>query len=384
MKYLKILLPLFFLFLSVLSFAKMSQDNEISLRDKIGQMLIIGFDGKTVSQNSKIIKQIYNNNIGGVILFDYNQQTKTYDKNIENPKQVRILNKNLQRFTKEANFEKKRPNLPLLISVDYEGGKVNRLKERYGFPPTISAAKASNQSLEAAQKNATIIAHTLNQNGFNLNYAPILDVNLNPENPIIAKLDRSFSSDPKIVAKFASVYAKEFLKHNVQCVYKHFPGHGSSDKDSHLGFVDVTNTWQKQELIPYKLLLNKNGSCNIVMSAHIINRNLDKSGLPATLSHKILTELLREKLKFRGVVITDDMQMNAIYKNFTLEDAITKAINAGADMLIVGNQLQETSISSDTLINIIEAKVKANKISHKRIDEAYERIFKLKQEISDF
>lgn len=381
MNYLKISL---FILLNILSFAIIADSNlesQKSLRDKIGQMLIIGFDGKTVNKESAIIQQIYANNIGGVILFDYNYQTKSYDKNIENPKQLKLLNESLQKFTKLANIEKNRPNLPLIISVDYEGGKVNRLKESYGFPKTLSANKISEQSLDAVKKNATVMAKALKQNGFNLDFAPVLDVNLNSENPVIAKIERSFSSDPHTVAKFASIYAEEFSKYNIQCAYKHFPGHGSSNEDSHRGFVDVTKTWQKKELIPYELLLNKKNSCNIVMSAHIINRNLDQSGLPATLSYKILTQLLRNKLQFNGVIVTDDMQMNAIYKNFTLEDAITKAINAGADMLIFGNQLQKNSITSETLIDIIEKQVKNNKISSKRIDDAYKRISQLKNKL---
>ncbi len=165
-------------------------------------------------------------------------------------------------------------------------------------------------------------------------------------------------------------------------MYKHFPGHGSSTKDSHLGFVDVTDTWQSYELDPYQQLLNSNESCGVVMTAHIVNRQLDESGLPATLSHTILTHLLRNQLNFKGVIITDDMQMKAISDNYGLEQALVLAINAGADMLIFGNNLSVEPQDPEQLINIIEAKVLSGDISTERINDAYQHIRALKKSIN--
>ncbi|HVT62181.1 MAG TPA: glycoside hydrolase family 3 N-terminal domain-containing protein, partial [Legionellaceae bacterium] len=295
---------------------------EVNLRDKIGQMLLIGFDGKKVTADSEIVKTIQRNNIGGVILFDYDYKRKTYNRNIESPKQVKQLNKDLQYLTAEGNLHHKRPTLPLLISVDYEGGKVNRLGAQYGFPQTISAAEFGQKNMDEAESIAESMAFTLHDAGFNLNFAPVLDVNVNQDNPVIGKKDRSFSSDAMAVSHYAGIYARHFLNQKIQCVYKHFPGHGSSTKDSHLGFVDVTDTWQSYELLPYHDLLNSNESCGVVMTAHIVNRRLDESGLPATLSYKILTELLRKQLNFKGVIVTDDMQMKAISDNYGLEQAL--------------------------------------------------------------
>ncbi|KTD47134.1 N-acetyl-beta-glucosaminidase [Legionella rubrilucens] len=354
---------------------------EVSLRDKIGQMLLIGFDGKNVNAQSKIIKTIEKNNIGGVILFDYDYRTKTYDKNIESPGQVRQLNSDLQYFTEQGNLKHHRSKLPLLISVDYEGGKVNRLGEKYGFPPTISAAEVGKRSFEEAESSANSMAQTLKEVGFNLNFAPVLDVNVNPDNPVIGKKDRSFSADASMVGSYASIYTRHFLNQKIQCVYKHFPGHGSSTKDSHLGFVDVTDTWQTYELQPYQHLLNSNESCGVVMTAHIVNRQLDETGLPATLSKKILTGLLRHQLHFNGVIITDDMQMKAISDNYGLEQALVLTINAGADMLIFGNNLTVEPQDPEQLIDIIEAKVLSGEISPKRINEAYKHIVALKKSI---
>jgi len=353
----------------------------LSLRDKIGQMLLIGFAGKQVDSQSPIVKNIEATNLGGVILFDYDFNTKTFNRNIESPNQVKQLNYDLQHFTKLANKKHHRPQLPLLISVDYEGGMVNRLGEQYGFPEALSAAEVGKRGLGEAEISAETMALTLSDAGFNLNFAPVLDVNVNPDNPVIGKKERSYSDDANTVADFSKVYSQHFLQHNIQCVYKHFPGHGSSTKDSHLGFVDVTDTWQSYELEPYQQLLNNKEACGVVMSAHIVNRQLDDSGLPATLSHKILTGLLREKYQFKGVIITDDMQMKAISDNYGLEQALVLTINAGADMIIFGNNLSATSQDPKEVIDIIEAKVRSGEISPERIDAAYQRIKALKNSL---
>lgn len=373
MKYFKLLLAIFTLLIAGLAIA-----SEVSLRNKIGQMLIIGFEGKQLDDQSPIVRAMNESNIGGVILFDYNYRTKKFDKNIESPEQVKKLNHQLQHANKVANQTHHRSSLPLLISVDYEGGNVNRLKNEYGFPETVSAANVGKMNIVEAGQVADRMGQTLEDAGFNLNFAPDLDVNVNPDNPIIGKLERSFSANSTDVASYGNLFSSYFLRHGVQCAYKHFPGHGSSNADSHLGFVDVTDTWQESELEPYKLLLGGNDTCGMIMTAHIVNRNLDESGLPATFSHKVLTELLREQLQFDGVIITDDMQMKAISGHFGLEQALTLAVNAGADMFIFGNQLSDTPQDPKEVIDIIEAKVKSGEISQRRIDEAYRHIVAFK------
>ena len=354
---------------------------EPSLRDKIGQMLIIGFQGKMVDESSSIAHSIKQDNIGGVILFDYNQQSQTFDKNIESPQQVQLLNQQLQHLTQKANQLHHRINLPLLISVDYEGGRVNRLHPRYGFPEILSPKQIGNKSLEEANLSAGVMAHTLYSAGFNLNFFPELDVDVNPENPIIGKLERSFSNEPEMVTQYAQLYTRQFSEKKIQCAYKHFPGHGSSLADSHLGFVEVTDTWNEQELIPFLQLLSLPNHCNMVMVAHIVNRKLDVTGLPATLSYSMITGLLRHDLQFDGVVITDDMQMKAISNYYGLEAALTLSINAGVDMLIFGNQLVDKFQDPHEIINIIERKVLSGEISEQRIDDAYQHIIKMKQSL---
>ncbi len=355
-------------------------ESDVSLREKIGQMLIMGFEGKTITNDSSIVHDIQQHHIGGVILFDYNYQTKKFDKNIENPAQVLTLNTMLQEANAKA-ASTHQAALPLLISVDYEGGQVNRLKESYGFPKTAKASEVGLMSFDDANGLAHDMASTLTQHGFNLNFAPVLDVNVNPDNPIMGKLGRSFSDDPRHVADYANIYASHFLSQKVQCAYKHFPGHGSSTSDSHLGFVDVSDTWLSYELDPYRDLLNTETSCGMVMTAHIVNRQLDDSNLPATLSHKILTGMLREQLHFDGVIISDDMQMKAISEHYGLEQALTLAINAGVDMFIFGNQLSEKPQNVHEIVTIIEENVRAGKIAESRINDAYRHIVQLKQSL---
>ncbi|MDQ2994957.1 MAG: glycoside hydrolase family 3 protein [Pseudomonadota bacterium] len=375
-RYLKISLIL----LLALGVSAATAESTVSLKKKIGQMLIIGFDGKSFDDDSPIAQAIRKREIGGVILFDYNFQTKSFDKNIESPVQVKKLISELQYY----NALSHRPNdipLPLLVGVDYEGGKVNRLKASNGFPETLSAANFSQLLPSAASQAALSMATTLSQLGFNVDFAPVVDLNSNPENPVIGMLERSYSSDPTQVTLYAGIFSAMLQQNKVLCSYKHFPGHGSSTTDSHKGFVDVTETWQPDELQPYANLLNQPYACSFVMTAHIVNRQLDTSGLPATLSKKILTGLLRNQLKFKGIIITDDMQMKAISDVYGKEDAIIKTINAGADMLIFGNQLVETPEDPNTVINIIYKNVKNGKIKAGRIEEAYQRIVRTKQKL---
>lgn len=350
-----------------------------TLREKIGQMLIMGFDGATLEEHSLVARFIAKDNIGGVILFDFNPRTQSYDKNIISPIQVTALNKQLQHLTQEANKTHHRQNLPLFISVDYEGGAVNRLHPRYGFPPIPSPKEVGASSLDDTQKQAHTMASVLSTAGFNLDFFPSLDVNVNPENPIIGKKERSFSADPNLVTQYAQEYSSSFFDSQIQCSYKHFPGHGSSVSDSHLGFVDVSATWSSVELIPFLNLLSVPKHCNMVMVAHVVNRHLDASGLPATLSYSIISGLLRHDLQFDGVVITDDMQMKAIADYYGLANALTLAINAGADMFIFGNQLVEQPQDPKELIDIIEQKVQSGDIAETRIDEAYRHIVTMKQ-----
>jgi beta-N-acetylhexosaminidase len=354
----------------------MAQASDVSLKEKIGQMLMLGFRGDELQQDNAIVKAILNRQIGGVILFDYDFVSKTFNHNIKNPIQLAKLTQQLQDYNKQATHGA----YPLLIGVDYEGGQVNRLKENYGFPKTLSPAALAKLSLQDAAKYANKMAETLAQAGINLNFAPVVDVNINPDSPVIGKIERSFSSDPNVVAAYAAVFAKAYYEHGILCSYKHFPGHGSATTDTHEGFADVTKTWQVSELEPYKSLFLNPYSCTLVMTAHVVNYHLDSKGYPASLSKAMTQDLLREKLNFQGVVITDDLQMKAISDNYGLPEAVRLAVNAGADILVFGNQLTMGVMQSpEELIELIYNDVQTGAIAESRIDAAYQHVMKLKE-----
>lgn len=354
---------------------------EILLKEKIGQMLLVGFKGMELHPDDPIVHAILAQQIGGVILYDYDFPTKTYEHNIKNPEQLKRLTQQLQAYAKLAAERHGNQFYPLLIAIDYEGGKVNRLKESYGFPKTLSAADIAQLSYTEANQYAQRMAETLQQAGVNLNFAPVIDVNVNPESPAIGKIGRSFSSDPQKVIDYASIFSKAYKDHGILCAYKHFPGHGSANGDTHLGFVDVTQTWKESELEPYKKLLRHADGCPMVMTAHVVHSGLDKAGRPASISEPITQTWLREKLNFTGVVITDDLQMKAITDSYGLVDAVRLAVNAGADILMFSNQLVPVPQDPQQIIDMIYHDVESHAINESRINEAYLHVMKLKEQM---
>lgn len=347
-------------------------------RDKIGQMLILGFDGFEVNTNDKIIEDIYSCNLGGVILFDYNLQTKAFGKNILNPQQLYLLNTSLQSFNSLANLKYNREMVPLFIALDYEGGQVNRLKKQYGFMDTLSAIELANMSIEKAEQIFLDMAFLLYNTGFNLNFAPVVDLNF-MHNPIIGALGRSFSKISTEVVRCAEIFIKSFAKFGIMCTYKHFPGLGSAISDPHKVFVDVSSTWEREELKPYEILLGSgNNKDAMIMTAHCVNNKLDKTGLPATFSKSILFNLLRSHLRFEGIIVSDDLQMPAITSKYSLRETLTLAINAGVNLLLFGNQLVSENCSAEFIVNIIENQVAKGYIHKDSIEESYRRIVDLK------
>ena len=330
------------------------------LKKMIGRMLIVGFDGEKVDKSSKIIKEIQKYELGGVILFDrhYNDRSKT--KNISSPEQLKNLTTSLKSFSKK----------PLLISVDQEGGRVARLKPAYGFDATPSAKVVSEMDEYMTKHVYDSLAKTLKNSGINCNFAPVVDLALENKNEVIVKLKRSYSSDSKEVVKYSKIFINSLKNENILSVLKHFPGHGSSLGDSHKEFVDVSKTWSEKELEPYSELI-KAGYASMIMTAHVFNSKLDEN-YPATLSYKTNTNLLRQKFDYKGVIVSDDLQMNAIEKHYTLEQIVTLSINSGVDMLLFGNQL--SNIDTETLVDVIFTQVKNGAIPFKRIVESNKRV----------
>jgi beta-N-acetylhexosaminidase len=340
----------------------------MNLEQKIGQLFLIGFQGDTIDASHPVVADITQRNLGGIILFDRSLATKKDHNNIQSADQVKLLTATLQGFART----------PLLIGVDQEGGKVRRLKPELGFPATASAAELGQKNdITLTAIHAATTADTLQALGFNLNLAPVVDVNSFAANPVIGRLDRSFSSSPETISTHAGEWIKVHQTRGVLSCLKHFPGHGSSRTDSHLGFTDITGTWSPEELQPYKDLI-KSGQADAIMTGHLFHQELDPI-YPATLSTRIIGNLLRQELQFSGVVISDDLQMKAITDRYGLEEAACLALAAGVDLLVIGNNLDYAPDILTRIIPAILQAIRAGKLQEKMIHEAYARIQQLKK-----
>lgn len=358
---------LLFFYLAIPTIVAQEANTEsVSLEEQIGQMLLVGFRGLTVTADSAIVRYVRQGKVGGVILFDYDVIKKVYDRNIASSVQVRELNTFLQ-----ANAD-----IPLFVSIDQEGGRVLRLKSKYGFPFIPSQrflGMLNNQ--DTTRHYAALNATTMSTLGFNLNFAPVVDLNLVTDSGVIGFLERAFSSDPEKVALHAGIIADESSKQGVIPVLKHFPGHGNAKDDSHYGITDVTDTWTEQELEPYRLLFQK-GFKGAVMTAHVFNRRIDPD-YPATLSGPAM-RMLREDLGFEGVVFSDDMHMKAISEQYGLEEAVILSIEAGVDVFCFGNNLLYDGDIPEKFNNIVRESVLSGRISRERIAASFRRIMNLK------
>ena len=342
---------------------------ENKLKKEIGQMLILGFRGTEYQKNSFIEKSIDNLKIGGVILFDFDAPSSAFPRNIVNFQQTKQLIAELQ----------KNSEIPLFITIDVEGGLVNRLKPKYGFMKIPSAADLGKGSPEETFRIAKALGKELKDLGINFDFAPVVDLNINPQNPVIGKLGRSFSADPKIVVSHAESFINGLKENNVISSIKHFPGHGSSKADSHQGITDITNTYQAEELAPFQELIQKN-IAPTVMVAHTINKNLDQQ-YPATLSRDTIQKILKESFGFNGVVVCDDLSMGAIAKNYGLAEAAVKMVEAGCDLIIISNNVAtyDEMLPSKIFEAIFQA-VETGKLAASSIDASYQKIIKLKND----
>ncbi|HID69582.1 MAG TPA: glycoside hydrolase family 3 protein [Desulfobacterales bacterium] len=343
----------------------------MKLEEKIGQLFILGFKGESVDQHHPVLSDIKKRNLGGVILFDRLLAQKKNQNNIVSPAQVKALTSALQ----------EQSTTPLLIAIDQEGGMVRRLKPEAGFPETMDVWNLGQKDdATLTSIHAACTAQTLKLLGINFNLAPVVDLNVYPQNPVIGKLKRSFSADPKCVVRHAAIWIQEHRKQNILSCIKHFPGHGSSQTDSHLDFTDISNSWNRDELIPYKKLI-ENNMADSVMLGHLFQKDLDKN-LPTSLSSKVVENLLRGKLGFHGPVLTDDLQMKAITEMYGLGEAVCLALAAGVDMIIIGNNLEYDPEFLKRIIPVVLSAVQNNKIPENRIHTAWERIRTMKRLLS--
>lgn len=336
------------------------------LRDVIGQMLLVGFRGTTPQEASATLSDIADLGLGGVILFSVDQPTGGV-RNITSAAQLSALTSALAAASR----------VPLIVAIDQEGGQVARLGPSHGFPATPSAAEMGRGDPADTEAVARSMALTERGVGVTLNLAPVVDLAINPANPIIAALDRSFGTDPAAVTDQARAFINGHHAEGVRCAIKHFPGQGSATGDTHLGVVDVTEDWSRVELEPFANLVS-DGSADAVLTAHIFNAALDPDH-PATLSRPTITGILRDQLGWQGPIISDDLQMGAIRDAYGYAEAVALAIEAGVDLLLIANQVTyEPNIVRDT-IDLVEGLVRDGRISEDRVRASVQRVATLRR-----
>jgi len=334
----------------------------VALRDRIAGLMVVGFRGSALSDAAWVRTALAESGLGGVILFDRDQLTGGA-RNVVSPAQVKRLTADLRAAAGDRG---------IVVSVDQEGGVVTRLGPAHGFPAVASEATVGAGTAAAARTWARGIATTLAANGFDLNFAPVVDLDVNPRSPAIGALDRSFSADPDVVVERATIEIGEHRAAGVRTTHKHFPGIGSSTTNTDVGVADVTRTWTRSELEPFRRLIAA-GNVDLVMAGHVVNDQLDADH-PASLSKAIVTDLLRGELGWDGIVVTDDLQAAAITTAFGRDEAILLALEAGNDLLLFANQQAYDPQLVSRVVKLVAGAVASGRLPESRIDEAYGRV----------
>jgi beta-N-acetylhexosaminidase len=326
-----------------------------------GQLVMIGFTGSSASHQGvkEALQQVKQGYAGGLVFFG---------RNITSAKQVRGLT---------GLFSARASTIAPFLAIDEEGGKVERLTPRNGFTKQPTARAIASRGPKSARQIYSRMAGDVAAAGFNFNLGPVVDLDLRRNNPVIGKLGRSYGSDPEIVAEYAEVFIEAHRQKKIATALKHFPGHGSSRRDSHLSVVDVTGDWKPAELIPYRELI-ADGLVDAVMMAHLINREVWSSkNMPATFSSDAV-KMLREDLKFQGVIISDDLQMGAIVKNHPLAQAIVQSLAAGNDVVLIGNVKIQQPEAARFAVRTISQAVANGELDYSRLEQSFCRVMRLK------
>ncbi|MBR6162855.1 beta-N-acetylhexosaminidase [bacterium] len=327
----------------------------MDLKQKIAQMFITGYQGFDFTVCPEFVS-LLKQGLGGVIFFTQNI-------------------KNKEQFKSEIRKMKELSSVPLFFSIDQEGGRVERTRNIHGGAKYLSAKFAREKGEEFLREQTSQMLKELEDYGINMNFAPVLDVNTEPENPIIG--ERAYSDNTEEVIKSAQIVLSEYKKHKIIPVGKHFPGHGAAKKDSHLTLpeIDIPFSELKEKHIkPFKSAIDMGLSA--IMVAHVFYPAIEKDKIPASLSEKVIQNLLRKELKFNGVVISDDMVMGGV-KAYTPFEACKKGIEAGVNMFIYRN----TDKNILDLTEEIETAIRNKEIDEKLIDFSVEKILSLKREI---
>lgn len=338
---------------------------EPALRRMIGQMLATGFVGAGGDHPwlRQVEGQIARGEIGGVLFLR---------RNIGKPSELLALNERLHRAADGGP--------PLLSCIDQEGGAVRRLLPRDGYADLPSARTTGALGLPQAAALYARTAKELAALGFNCNLAPVADLDIDPSSPAIGRSGRAYSADPELAAGHVGAFAQAHASQGVMTAIKHFPGHGSAREDSHEQFADVTRSWSRNELEPYRDLFGQ-GYGGMVMTGHIVHRGLDAKGMPATLSPAMTEGLLRRELGWEGVVITDDLQMIPVARLMPVEAAALAAIRAGADILLFANDENPDLAIPVRVIDAVEEAAKRDAGLAARIAQSYRRILEMKQRL---
>ncbi|MBN9309401.1 glycoside hydrolase family 3 N-terminal domain-containing protein [Devosia sp.] len=337
-----------------------------SLEQMAGQMIIVGFAGDSVDDKgvAAVRKQVSDGTIGGVMYLKTNVASRSA---------VAAMN---DAFRKAAPAD-----LPPFITLDQEGGLVERLGSAVGFKEipdaeTIAAEYTAEQSRSIYEQ----LARGVRDWGFNVNFAPVVDLAVNPNNQVIAKYGRAYGKTADVVSEYVAQVVAAHHDAGLLTSLKHFPGHGSSTADSHEGFVDITRTWKPTELDPYRALIAK-GYDDFVMVGHLIDTEIDPTGLPSSLSPVWIGSVLRGQLGFAGVVITDDLEMGAIRDHYGLEETVKRAVRAGVDVLLFSNTAKPRASLGAEVRKILVDTAESDPEFKARIEESYKRIVALKARI---
>ena len=338
-----------------------------TLEQMAGQMIVVGFQGDDADDAAvaALRDDLAAGRLGGVMLLKLN---------VKSLEAVAEMN---------AAFRAASPDLSPFITLDQEGGAVERLTKDVGFREIPNAAAmAAAHSPDRAETVYAEMAASIAELGFTVNFGPVADINLNPDNQIIARYGRAFSNDPATVAAYDAAFVRAHHAAGLLTALKHFPGHGSSTADSHEGFVDITQTWRELELDPYRALM-ADDLVDMVMVGHLYHADYSDAGAqtPASLSPQWITGVLRDELGYDGVVISDDLEMGAIRDHFTLEQTVTQAVRAGMDVLLFSNTAKYRASLGREVLDILLAEAEADPAFKARIEESYARIVKLKGRI---
>ncbi|MCF3932983.1 glycoside hydrolase family 3 protein [Acuticoccus sp. M5D2P5] len=331
---------------------------EVPLRQMIGQLLVVSFSGKTADSAGVALAAdaLAASEIGGVLYFRHNVGTA---------EDVRAINARLLAAS---------PDLPPMIAIDQEGGAVMRLKPSEGAPDTPSARDVAQTPPDTARETYDAMAESLASAGFTANFGPVVDLDLNPDNPVISRFGRAYGADPQTVVDYGEAFVDAHRDAGVATALKHFPGHGSSTDDSHDGATDLTPTWSRKEMIPFRDMI-VDRKADMIMIGHLELDGLSgPDGWPASLSPNAIDRFLRDTLCYDGLVVSDDLSMDAVSSHWNAIEATKQMVRAGGDIALLSLSADKGAAAVREILDALEAEAAASPDFEDRIRYAYARI----------